>query len=157
MRATVCYHCGREFVHTQRSMLHRLHRHRHCPVCHFSFKAVDCNPVGGDSGVHRPHLKSKRSIVVYFLSWKGRNPRKLQHDHTKVPTTESPPSTQQVAESEISDIGATGEACLYRGVEECPFAFAYDTEEIELYQIDKTQSHDEVEGYQLEWLLSNIP
>jgi len=160
-----CYHCGRQFL-KRKGVLHRLKHEdrRHCPACHFEFEdgADDAGTKPSPSG---GPVKSRlaRSLPHPFSSSRHKK-TKLATDSEANTTAadassfdsaddmqlESRPDADTEKANEERKVGCSDE----EEAEPCPFSFTYETEDVESYQLSCTDQ--EVESYQLGWLLTNV-
>eukprot|EP01083_Nonionella_stella_P121995 366746_1 len=157
-----CYHCGRQFV-KHNGVLHRLKRRHHCPACHFQLEHVVEDDEGSDKkkgGIHIPRFS--RSFQFSSSCNKKMMAARSQSTVVNSPAISSYESNERMQQLEsYSDVNGDerdGKADNNRmksdRAESSPFAFTYNTEEVESYQIP--HDAEEVESYQLEWLIDTV-
>ena len=163
-----CYHCGREFIKSEGGMLRRLKRSHHCPACHSDFDD------GMDSKKQQPSSNISRLSKVLPLFSSSRKRIKAAKQNATTDTTRNSSSFDETVHKQIhsSDpdtkdgVGKLEEhemimsdekySCMDKRSDSCPFAFTYETEEVESYQMSH-DNEEEVESYQMGWLLYNVP
>ena len=134
-----------------------------CPACHSNFEH-GAEP-DEKSGRNLFSLKSKTSKTLHYLFASSRIKTKLlpQGAATNM-TADSSLSEMQTLEScdgeeNNHEMSAGEDPCRDRE-DPCPFAFTYEIEEVESYQLDHENSTEGLElgfiqSYQMEWLLTN--
>eukprot|EP00986_Skeletonema_menzelii_P004928 scaffold1724_cov150-Skeletonema_menzelii.AAC.1 len=180
-----CFNCGRQFMKKKRSFLHlKKHKHR-CPGCHSEFDRD--SSVGGATGMDHRSGRSRSGrkngfrlsvplLIRSLLAIPSSSTGKEQSDGSGHTTTTTVNCSADNIESDRLD-DDRGDGSIRRRKEQfdgdvivnknsclverdpCPFAFTYDNETVEPYQIhesnDESENH-EVETYQLEWLLYDM-
>mmetsp|Transcript_3580 Transcript_3580/g.5593 ORF Transcript_3580/g.5593 Transcript_3580/m.5593 type:complete len:187 (-) Transcript_3580:77-637(-) len=158
-----CYHCGRQFM-KRKGVLHRSKRVR-CPACHSNFEHSAETAEKSGKNLLSP-FKSKTSKTLHYLfasSLKKTN--LLPQSAAMNMTADSSLSGMQILEScdgeeNNHEMSAGEDPCSDRE-DPCPFAFTYEVEEVESYQLDHENSTEGlelglIESCQMEWLLSNV-
>ena len=153
-----CYHCGREFIKSEGGMLRRLKRSHHCPACHSDFDD------GKDMKKQRPGPSISRLSKVLPLFSSSRKRTKVAKQNANTDTTRNSSSFDETRHkqrcSSTPDTkdgdGKLEEHKIVMKSDSCPFAFTYETEEVESYQMSH-DNEEEVESYQMGWLLYNVP
>lgn len=180
-----CYNCGRQFMKHKSNGLHlRKHMHR-CPGCHSEFDHdSSIADVVAKEANHRTRRRSCRNGCRFSASLPMRSllaaiaprKRKEQSDGAgNTATTTVHCSMDNIEESDRLDnahvdamAGRRKEQLdddvivdknSYRAkIDPSPFAFTYETETVEPYQVHESQDESitQVETYQLEWLLFDV-
>ncbi|KAL9186921.1 hypothetical protein ACHAXT_010641 [Thalassiosira profunda] len=161
-----CYHCGREFLNCKGGLVTRLkHGRDHCPACH---SRLDLGAV--ETSQHEKEKQSQRRLHVPSFVKRSLARKKASSMHAKKLKTERTSRTPAGSsfESTASECEANGtaddravtkesEPPIAKRADSCPFAFTYETEEVESYQISHEDTTQEIESYQMEWLLFDAP
>ncbi len=170
----ICYHCGREFLHP--GMLNRLKKRRHhCPACHFDLRLNygsnnnEESPGHSEQSCHGSRIAHFSKSLMLSLRHSKKKIRAEQSSEcdAAINTTRCTSNSLDLDESNV-DIDVDNDSLHDRRKrytenkkESCPFAFTYETEDVESYQVSHEGTHDNddvgVEGYQMEWLLFNVP
>jgi len=146
----VCYECGREFME-RKGILHRS-KLAHCPVCHE--KSIETSGTSGKHGRSFTSPFKSKSFHRLLASFHKKN-KVVAHSMPVGLTAPSSMESAGIQRLECGKMSAGEDICSDRE-DQCPFAFTYETEEVESYQSYHYDFSEGVESYQMEWLLSDV-